>query len=224
MDDFYSLLTEELMTFDEVFVDIDAFEDAITDYVDLKWVDNDTGTLFINFIYYVLHISFGTDKISYDDEDMFKKRLAETYYQEQPLLFKKWQFLVETLDEDTTSQLYRLSRERTMEMDTTTDGSSSLTDATNSFTKSADTPSNALTPPITSFTDAYTNQMGNVAGTQSQAQTNENEANTTSNDAEREGLDKMFSIFATFPKSMIRQVGETFARHFLTIYFEDEID
>jgi hypothetical protein len=224
MDDFYSLLTEDLMTFDEVFADINVFEDTITDYVLLQWVDNDTSTAFINFIYYVLHFSFGTDKIAYDDEDMFKKRLAETYYQEQPLLFKKWQFLVETLDEDTTSQLYRLSRERTMEMDTITDGSSSFADTTNSFTKSAETPTNIITPPITSFNDTYTNQMANVAGTQSQEQANENEANTTSNDAERDGLDKMFTIFATFPKSMIRQVGETFARHFLTIYFEDEID
>jgi hypothetical protein len=223
MDDFYSLLTEDLMTFDEVFADINVFEDTITDYVLLQWVDNDTSTAFINFIYYVLHISFGTDKISYDDVDMFKKRLAETYYQEQPLLFKKWQFLIDTLDEDTTSQLYRLSRERTMQMDTTTDGSSSLTDANTTFTKSADTPTN-VSIPITSFVDNYTNQMSNVANSQTQAQTNENQANTTSNDAERDGLDKMFTIFATFPKSMIRQIGETFARHFLTIYFEDEID
>jgi hypothetical protein len=224
MDDFYSLLTEDLMTFDEVFPEEDSFLSNLQSFASLQWVDNDEDELFALFVYHVLNVCYGTDKIAYDDEDNFKRRLAETYGQEQPLLYKKWQFLVDTLDEDTTSQLYRLSRERTMEMDTTTDGSSSLTDATNSFTKSADTPSNALTPPITSFTDAYTNQLGNVAGTQSQAQTNENEANTTSNDAEREGLDKMFSIFATFPKSMIRQVGETFARHFLTIYFEDEID
>jgi hypothetical protein len=224
MDDFYSLLTEDLMTFDEVFPEEDSFLSNLQSFASLQWVDNDEDELFALFVYHVLNVCYGTDKIAYDDEDNFKRRLAETYWQEQPLLYKKWQFLVDTLDEDTTSQLYRLSRERTMEMDTTTDGSSSLTDATNSFTKSAETPTNIITPPITSFNDTYTNQMGNVAGTQSQAQTNENEANTTSNDAERDGLDKMFSIFATFPKSMIRQVGETFARHFLTIYFEDEID
>jgi hypothetical protein len=224
MDDFYTLLTDDLLTFDEVFADDTDFSITMDSYGNIDWVDNDPDQTFMAFVYYVLSVSFGTDKIAYDDEEMFKKRLAETYFQEQPLLYKKWQFLIDTLDEDTTSQLYRLSRERTMQMDTTTDGSSSLTDANTTFTKSAETPTNVITPPITSFNDTYTNQMSNVANSQTQAQTNENEANTTSNDAERDGLDKMFTIFATFPKSMIRQIGETFARHFLTIYFEDEID
>jgi hypothetical protein len=223
MDDFYTLITDDLLTFDEVFPEENSFLSNLQSFASLQWVDNDQDELFALFVYHVLNVCYGTDKIAYDDEDNFKRRLAETYWQEQPLLYKKWQFLVDTLDEDTTSQLYRLSRERTMQMDTTTDGSSSLTDSNTTFTKSAETPTN-LSLSITSFVDNYTNQMANVANSQTQAQTNENQANTTSNDAERDGLDKMFTIFATFPKSMIRQIGETFARHFLTIYFEDEID
>jgi hypothetical protein len=238
----YDDIIAGLETFDDVFPTLTSFTTNLTSYNE---VDGITITSeFKSFVYYALQYNFKTDKIAYetttdeDGADMFKKRLAITFYEEAPRLQKTWQLVLAKLETTVSEEAF--NRLKTFSSASTNIGKSiatkqgtetsqsSLFNEQSGETKSAETPAQIYSTPQ-NFIDKYTNSMekSSATATNNQSQ-NSSTADTQSGEtkdtlsginAEIGGTRELFSMLSTIPKGVLMQVAQPFAKHFVSIYF-----
>jgi hypothetical protein len=221
-NNWYNDIIADLETFDDVFPTLTSFTTNLTAYNEVDGITISSD--FKSFVFYALQYNFGTDKIVYPDTteldgaDAFKKRLAITFYEEAPRLQKMWQLVLAKLDSNTTEDVFNTTRRSNSTSQLDSSSSLNTTNEQASENKSAETPAQIYSTPQ-SFIDKYTNAMDKGIVNVENEQTGENESNVNAFDIQIGGTKDLFSMFASIPKSVLMQVAQPFAKHFITIYF-----
>jgi hypothetical protein len=219
MDDTrYSTFIADLITFDEAVSSSLEFQQFLVDY-EINDIPITFESEFQNFVYYVLHRVYGSDKIAYFDVEDFKKRMVETFYQDGPLLQKKWQLIYNQLKTNVNEAKFELTSETESQVDADNVVRDSVAYEDTSLSKNADTPTKLYSTPQ-QFVDQFTNSMNETTGRNTKDSETLNEATSTATDTTKGGLIKLFETFSKFPKSVVMMTASAFAHHFVSIYFD----
>jgi len=223
MGNWYNNIIADLETFDEVFPTLTSFTTNLTSYNEVDGISISSD--FKSFVFYALQYNFGTDKIVYpnttelDGADAFKKRIAITFYEEAPRLQKTWQLVLAKLETSITEDQFNTMRKRASTSNVDATSSLDTTNAQTSESKTAETPAQIYSTPQ-DFIDKYTNQMDQANVDITNNQTGATTSDVEANDTEIGGTKELFSMFASIPRSVLMQVAQPFAKHFITIYFD----
>ena len=212
----YDDLILDLETFDDVFPALLDFTTNLTTYNAVAGITIDTA--YRTFVYYALKYAYGTDQICYADVEAFKKRLAITFYEESPRLQKMWQLVLAKLQTSVSEEVFNRLRSRTSTSNVEATSTLDTTNEQASENKSAETPTTIYATPQT-FIDKYTNAMDKGSVNTTNNQQGETTSDVNASDIETGGTKELFSMFASIPKSVLMQVAQPFAKHFITLYF-----
>jgi hypothetical protein len=218
----YDDIIADLETFNDVFPTLTSFTTNLTSFNEVDGITISSD--YKSFVYYALQYNFKTDKISYqstedeDGADMFKRRIAITFYEETPRLQKMWQLVLAKLETSVSEDVFNTIRKRNSVSEVEASSSLDTTNEQTSENKSAETPAQIYSTPQT-FIDKYTNQMDKGEVNITNNQVGETTSGVEADDVETGGTKDLFSLFASIPKSVLMQVAQPFAKHFVSIYF-----